>query len=97
MSASSVSSDAPSHIVSSFDYRVTQRISVVMFSAGSSRNARQLHRRGTFVPFIDRQFPLLERRMRSRTDSTGNSSAAYCPCGKVVICDAAHRPMKPRD
>src|SRR5215469_11974297 len=97
MSLNNVSSDTPSHVVPSFDHRVTQWISTVMVSAGNSRNDFQFHRRSTSVPSS-----IVNSHLSSATcgvgpaDKTGKSVVRYCPGGSFTSA-GVRRPEKPRE
>src|SRR5215469_6256771 len=96
-SANSVSSATPSHWVSSFDHRVTQWISVVMRSAGSSRNAFQFHVFKTWEPSsIVNSHCSSETRGVGPADNTGKSVVRYWPGGSLASCDV-RLPEKPRE
>jgi hypothetical protein len=60
-----VSSETPVQLVPSFDHFVTQWMSTVNVSDGSARTRSQVHERGSTAP-VDREAPLLERRVRRR-------------------------------
>src|SRR4029077_18873910 len=81
----------------SFDHLVTQWISVVMASVGSSRNAFQFHCRTAFL-----RSSIVNSHCSSGTrgvepaERTGKSSVRYCPGGSLTSA-APRRPTKPRD
>src|SRR4029077_13077359 len=81
----------------SFDHLVTQWISVVMASVGSSRNSFQFHCRMAFFPSS-----IVNSHCSSGTgavgpaERTGKSSVRYCPGGSLTSA-APRRPTKPRD
>ena len=64
--SSSVSSDTPVHAVSNFDHFVTQWMSLITISAGSAVSSSQVHEADVVDGPVDRERPLLERRVRRR-------------------------------
>src|ERR1700757_3058346 len=97
MSASRVSREIPSQDVPSFDHRVTQCKSTVMFSLGRSRNAFQSHRRKTFLPSsITNSHLSSEMCGVGPADKTGKSAVRYCPGGSFTSV-GVRRPENPRE
>src|ERR671939_1379214 len=98
-SSRSVSTETPSQWVPSFDHLVTQWMSVVISSEGSSLNSSHTHLFGSSTS------PTMEKSHSSRgvrgvgpAESTGNPSTRYCPGGRLVspwVC--LWRPLKPRE
>src|SRR5438046_10726623 len=80
-----VSRDTPSQCVPSFDHRVTQCRSTVMFSVGGSRSEFQFHRRKTFDPSS-----IVNSHLSSAicgvgpAERTGQSVVRYCPGGSFA-------------
>src|SRR6266576_3221626 len=97
MSVSRVSRETPSHGVPSFDHRVTQCKSTVIFSLGKLRKDFQSHRCKTFLP-SSMTNSHLSRGMRGvgPADKTGKSVVRYCPGGNLPSA-ALRRPEKPRE
>ena len=92
-----VSRDTPSQCVPSFDHRVTQCRSTVMFSVGSSRNDFQFHRRKTFVPssIVNSHFSSAMWGV-GPAERTGKSVVSYCPGGSFTSA-TVRLPKKPRE
>src|SRR5438445_5451892 len=92
-----VSRDTPSQCVPSFDHRVTQCRSTVMFSVGSSRNDFQFHRRKTFVPssIVNSHFSSAMWGV-GPAERTGKSVVRYCPGGSFTSA-TVRLPKKPRE
>src|SRR6516162_4103735 len=92
-----VSRDTPSQCVPSFDHRVTQCRSAVMFSVGSSRNDFQFHRRKTFVPSstVNSHFSSAIFGV-GPAERTGKSVVRYCPGGSFTSA-TVRLPKKPRE
>src|SRR5918994_5392628 len=93
--SSKVSTETPSHLVPSFDHLVTQWISVVISSEGSSLNSSHLHLLGSSTS------PSTEKSHCSRgvwgvgpAERTGKPSSRYCPGGSAVSW-LLRRPLKP--
>src|ERR687898_2145661 len=90
-----VSTETPSHLVPSFDHLVTQWISVVISSEGSSLNSSHLLLLGSSTS------PSTEKSHCSRgvwgvgpAERTGKPSSRYCPGGSAVSW-LLRRPKKP--
>src|SRR5438034_1079048 len=89
----------PSHVVSSFDQRVTQWMSTVTFSLGSSRSSSQVH--------VFRSSPLTIENVHSSSrvcgvgpaERTGKSWVTYWPGGTRAGSASSSRrlPRKPRE
>src|SRR5580658_8221819 len=95
MSASRVSRETPSQDVPSFDHRVTQCKSTVMFSLGKSRNDFQSHRRKIFLPSsITKSHFSNGICAVGPADKTGKSVVRYCPGGSLTSV-GVRRPEKP--
>src|SRR5215471_16130090 len=92
-----MSRDTPSQCVPSFDHRVTQCRSTVMFSVGSSRNDFQFHRRKTFVPssIVNSHFSSGMCGV-GPAERTGKSVVRYCPGGSFTSA-TVRLPKKPRE
>src|SRR5437762_377343 len=99
MSASSTSTETPFQFVSSFDHFVTQWMSTVKVSAGSSMNSAQLHEIGSSTS------PVIEKLHWSSgvcgvgpADSTGKSVVRYWPGGiRLGSATGRRRPVNPRE
>src|SRR4030095_141266 len=97
MSVNRVSRETPSHGVPSFDHRVTQCKSTVIFSLGKLRNDFQSHRRKTFLPSSMTNSHLSRGTCAvGPADKTGKSVVRYCPDGNLTSA-ALRRPEKPSE
>src|SRR3954463_3330719 len=99
MPSSSVSTDTPVHVVSSFVHFVTQWMSTVNVSCGSARNSSQVHVGGASTsPSIVNVQSSVSVRGVGPADSTGKSSTTYWPGGtRDVSTSRRGRPRKPRE
>src|SRR5919202_3483004 len=95
--SSKVSTETPSHLVSSLDHLVTQWMSLVISSEGSPINSSHVQRLGSSIS------PTMEKSHSSRgvrgvgpAESTGKPSTRYCPGGSAVSW-LLRRPLKPRE
>src|ERR1700722_11936875 len=80
--SSRVSTETPRHSVSSFDHRVTQWMSTVTVSAGSSWNSCQLQDFSVAPPWRTEKVHSASGVCGvGPADSTGNPSVTYCPGG----------------
>src|SRR5215212_5521350 len=98
-SSRSVSTETPSHLVPSFDHLVTQWMSVVISSEGSSLNSSHTHLFGSSTsPTMEKSHSSSGVRGVGPAESTGNPSTRYCPGGRWVSCACClRRPRKPRE
>src|SRR5215211_6772420 len=86
-SSRSVSTETPSHLVPSFDHLVTQWMSVVISSEGSSLNSSHTHVFGSSTsPTMEKSHSSSGVRGVGPAESTGNPSTRYCPGGRWVSC-----------
>src|SRR5262249_28992765 len=80
--SSSVSTETPVQVVSSFDHLVTQWMSTVTVSVGRVRNSSQLHERSrSTAPLIVKLQAPSEWYGVGPAESTGKSSVRYWPGG----------------
>src|SRR5215208_5212887 len=98
-SSSRVSTETPSQRVPSFDHLVTQWMSVVISSEGSSLNSSHTHLIGSSTsPTMEKSHSSSGVRGVGPAESTGNPSTRYCPGGRWVSCTCfLRRPRKPRE
>src|SRR5215203_1714693 len=98
-SSSTVSTETPSQRVPSFDHLVTQWMSVVISSEGSSLNSSHTHLIGSSTsPTMEKSHSSSGVRGVGPAESTGNPSTRYCPGGRWVSCTCfLRRPRKPRE
>src|ERR671939_1618548 len=98
-SSRSVSTETPSQWVPSFDHLVTQWMSVVISSEGSSLNSSHTHLFGSSTsPTMEKSHSSSGVRGVGPAESTGNPSTRYCPGGRWVSCSCClRRPLKPRE
>src|SRR5215207_7185988 len=98
-SSSRVSTETPSHLVPSFDHLVTQWMSLVISSEGSSLNSSHTHVFGSSTsPTIEKSHSSSGVRGVGPAESTGNPSTRYCPGGRWVSCSCClRRPRNPRE
>src|SRR6516225_9398767 len=92
-----VSRETPSQCVPSFDHRVTQCRSTVMFSVGRARNDFQFHRRKTFLPssIVNSHFSSAMWGV-GPAERTGKSVVRYWPGGNFTSA-TVRLPKKPRE
>src|SRR5207244_1332580 len=97
--SSSVSSETPRHDVSSFDHFVTQWMSTVIRSLGSSVNCSQVQDLGwSTSPRISKLHESIGWWGVGSADSTGKSYVTYWPGGTRPASDASlRRPRNPRE
>src|SRR5919199_1705363 len=95
--SSKVSTETPSHLVSSLDHLVTQWMSLVISSEGSWLNSSHVHLLGSSTS------PTMEKSHSSSgvcgvgpAERTGKPSSRYWPGGSFVSC-LLRRPKKPRE
>src|SRR5918995_111504 len=92
-----VSTETPSHLVPSFDHLVTQWISLVISSEGSSLHSSQVHLLGSSTsPTMEKSHSSSGVRGVGPAESTGKPSSRYCPGGSAVSW-VLRRPLKPRE
>src|SRR5215212_7920234 len=98
-SSSRVSTETPSQWVPNFDHLVTQWMSVVISSEGSSLNSSHTHLFGSSTsPTMEKSHSSSGVRGVGPAESTGNPSTRYCPGGRWVSCACClRRPRKPRE
>src|SRR5688572_5024261 len=98
-SASSVSTETPSQIVSSLDHLVTQWMSALMATCGSAWNSSELHRAtGPSAPRRTKSQLVSGVRGVGPADSTGKSGVSYWPGGsRPAVADGCRRPRNPRE
>src|SRR5215210_9196360 len=98
-SSSRVSTETPSQRVPSFDHLVTQWVSVVISSEGSSLNSSHAHLFSSSTsPTMEKSHSSSGVRGVGPAESTGNPSTRYCPGGRWVSCACClRRPRKPRE
>src|SRR5215204_546658 len=98
-SSSRVSTETPSQLVPSFDHLVTQWMSVVISSEGSSLNSSHAHLFSSSTsPTMEKSHSSSGVRGVGPAESTGNPSTRYCPGGRWVSCSCClRRPRKPRE
>src|SRR5215203_1138382 len=98
-SSRSVSTETPSQRVPSFDHLVTQWMSVVISSEGSSLNSSHVHIFGSSTsPTMEKSHSSSGVRGVGPAESTGNPSTRYCPGGRWVSCACClRRPRKSRE
>src|SRR4051794_4757102 len=93
-----VSSDTPVHVVPSFDHFVTQWMSVVTVSDGSSRNSSHGQDTGSATaPLIVKLHSSRGVRGVGPADRTGKSLTTYWPGGTRSGSTCGRRPRKPRE
>src|SRR5215203_4116078 len=93
--SSSVSTETPSHLVSSFDHLVTQWMSRVISSEGSARNSSQDHLFGSSSsPTTEKSHSSRGVRGVGPAERTGKPSSRYWPGGSAVSW-LLRRPLKP--
>src|SRR5215217_9140118 len=95
--SSSVSTETPSHLVSSFDHLVTQWMSRVISSEGRARNSSHVHLFGSSTsPPTEKSHSSSGVRGVGPAERTGKPSTRYWPGGKrSSVC--LRRPRKPRE
>src|SRR5215203_191477 len=98
-SSRSVSTETPSQRVPSFDHLVTQWMSLMISSEGSSLNSSHAHLFGSSIsPTMEKSHSSSGVRGVGPAESTGNPSTRYCPGGRWVSCACClRRPRKPRE
>src|SRR5215213_8568402 len=95
--SSKVSTETPSHLVSSFDHLVTQWISLVISSEGSCVNSSQVQRLGSSTsPTIEKSHSSSGVWGVGPAERTGKPSSRYWPGGSLSSC-LLRRPKKPRE
>src|SRR5215217_8128988 len=99
ISSRSVSTETPSQRVPSFDHLVTQWMSVVISSEGSSLNSSHTHVFGSSTsPTMEKSHSSSGVRGVGPAESTGNPSTRYCPGGRWVSCACClRRPRNARE
>src|SRR5919198_2688000 len=96
--SSSVSTDTPVHVVSSFDHFVTQWMSTVRVSLGSAVSSSHVHDTGSSTAP-----PSVKLHSSSGVcgggpaERTGKSVVTYWPGGTREGSTAGRRPRKPRE
>src|SRR5919199_3081003 len=84
--SSRVSTETPSHIVSSLLHLVTQWMSRVMVSVGSLRNSSHVHRFSVSIsPVIEKVQRSIGVRGVGPADRTGKSRTRYWPGGRRSV------------
>jgi hypothetical protein len=98
-SCSSVSTETPRQLVSSFDHFVTQWMSTVGVSWGRARNSFHVHvRPASTAPSIVNVHSASGVCGVGPADSTGKSRVRYCPGGMRAASPGSRlRPVKPRE
>src|SRR5258708_31887518 len=94
-----VSTDTPVHAVSSFVHLVTQWMSVVKVSWGSSLNSFHVHRFGSSIsPSMEKVHCSSDTRGVGPADRTGKSPTTCWPGGTRELDTLSRRlPLKPRE
>src|SRR5215831_4490707 len=96
--ASSVSTETPRQIVSSFDHFVTQWMSTVTSSLGSARNSSHVQRLGSSTsPVIDKSHWSSGVCGVGPAERTGKSGVRYWPGGTRSVGPSERLPRKPRE
>src|SRR5215211_9175516 len=98
-SSRSVSTETPSHLVPSFDHLVTQWMSVVISSEGSSLNSSHTHVFGSSTsPTMEKSHSSTGVRGVGPAESTGKPSTRYWPGGRETSLSLClRRPRNPRE
>src|ERR687886_2872355 len=93
--SSNMSTETPSHLVSSLDHLVTQWMSLVISSEGSCLNSSHVHFLGSSIsPTMEKSHSSSGVRGVGPAESTGKPSTRYCPGGSAVSW-LLRRPLKP--